>query len=202
MNTIRPVTFSLLCFILSQSESDGATVIPAVWESSTQGTIDGVSFTAGGFALQQVVLTDFSGEDYSFMPLSVSEQSLSYWEAGGSHLITLDIPLENVLLYAKNWTGLPSNGEAAIYTIGNAFEIVSGFTGATVSGNTLTIPDGEIMGGIIKFTGPVSSISFPSTGPTDGRRSQTTIAVVPELGSSVLLLAGILCTMGRRRFRK
>jgi hypothetical protein len=190
-----------------------APVVPTNWTTPTTGTIDGVSLTMQGVdgPVLSILTRSYTSSNYSAAPLS-NVTAISYG-ASDSWTTTLSKPLPDLFLYVDVWRGA-YNGSIpdppTHYTFSLPFTVLSGLSGAGINGNTLTLPDTQngiktFYNGIIRFSGPVTSLSVVSDGLNESGQVLTFATdAVPEPSS--LILASLSCATGlgcwwRRRRR-
>lgn len=152
--------------LLMSSAPTMAAAIGVDWTTPTTGDLDGTSVTLSNINIPNFFTTDLSGSDYSAAPLSTSQQTVAY-DQNSDWTTTFSSSVSNLLLYGVFWRG------GNTITFDQSFTIASGFAGATVAGNSITLPGSvnTFSNGIIEFTGPVSSLSADSSIPP-GRASQ------------------------------
>jgi len=181
----------LLAFL--PGNATDAAIIAADWNTPTDGTINGITFTTFGFASNFLAISpnqSFTGSSYNAGMLS-DVDALNYG-ASNDWTATFATPLLDLYIYARVWRGSFTTGPdlATNYVFSMPFTILSGMTGANVSGNTLTLADGTFYSGIIRVAGPVSSFSIASDGINTSGQTLTFATTVPEPTSAGLALAG------------
>ncbi len=171
----------------------------ANWTDTTSATISTVTVTLSGLTNDQLSLSpfDLTTPDYSAAPGSDSQNALNYlgsdkWTA------TFSQPLTNFKLYTIFWRGDDAGVDPVTYTFDKPFTILSGLVGASVAGNTLSLPDGSLYEGIIGFSGSISSLSVTSTNiPLDfqdgsGQAMTLNANPVPEPATLILFVGGMI----------
>jgi hypothetical protein len=122
--------------------------------------------------------SDLTGSDFSFSPGSATEESVSY-DVGETWSVTFSQPVSDLLLYAAFWRGAFADVASVDYIFDQAFTIESGLTMATQTVTTLTVPGADFHSGIIRFAGPISTLTL-STNSTGQSSQGLTFAAVPE----------------------
>ena len=154
-----------------------AAQIAADWNtgsgSNLSGSLDGVSIdlTFGPVGPAFVLTNDFTGSDF-VPPLTAATEGIAY-NTGQDWAATFAQPI-NFLMYLETW-------RTADYTFDSSFTILSGLSGASVSGNTLTINPIGSNDGILLFANPVSSLNLVSanTCPNDCSGQIFTFTTIP-----------------------
>ena len=120
-------------------------------------TTDGVTFTGSAFNKPSSYNSEdyLTGSDFAGYELS-NVEALSY-NMNDDWSFNLSSQADT-LLYADFWRG------GASYTFNQGFDIVSGFAGATVNGNTLTLSGrfDNYYSGVLDF-GSINSLSVDSS---------------------------------------
>lgn len=153
-----------------------AQTIPAVWTgfdpvgSTATGTLGPLSVSATQVRSAATGTADLSWADYAAARLSVAQGVLDY-EQQSDFAIRLNHPVKGLMLYLVAWR--PST-----YTFSKPFTRLSGLTGATITGNTLTTAAG-FTEGILQFSEPLSSFSV-STPSGNVSRQDLTLGVNKE----------------------
>jgi hypothetical protein len=127
----------------------------AKWTSHTTGTLDAFSYAFSSFKPSDLALEtdDLSTSDFGAAPGSSSQKTLDY-AVSDAWSITFNNSVPQLLLDALFWRGTASEAPAPTinYTFNQPFLILSGFSGAKVNGNTLSLPnDSGFFDGIIEF---------------------------------------------------
>ena len=115
----------------------------------------------------------------------------------GDWLASFSQAVSDFKLFAIAWRGVGGGDGASVqYTFDRSFSILGGFAGASVAGNTLSLPDGNLYDGILQFNGTFSSLSIASDATLQNAQAMTFYAAnVPEpptallggMGAAVLL---------------
>ncbi len=183
----------LLAVLLALSpEKSSAAVVD--WTTVNSGTLGPIGVSLSNLSSQFLSLgtNNLSGTNYSYAPLSSAQETVTYG-ASNDWTVSFAQPVINLLVYAANWRGSFSTGPDgdALYTFTAPFVIRSGFAGASVNGNTLTLPDGAFYSGILEFTGSFNSLGVDAVAQSTSGQSLTFAATVPEPTAMTLaLLAG------------
>ncbi|MCB9850200.1 MAG: VCBS repeat-containing protein [Phycisphaerales bacterium] len=127
---------------------------------------------------------NFSGSNYAEAPLSSAQEDIGYG-AATEWTATFDPPVTDLLVYTYYWRAAGSGGgpSPATYTFDQPFVIVSGLTGAqeTTDQQTLVAASGAFHSGILKFAGPVASLSLTTSATDTGAGQGVTFGMlVPD----------------------
>lgn len=169
--------------------------------SETAGVLDGVAFTVSGANNSTTRTTSL---DHAFWEFAGSQQTLRY-SANSAVTITFDSAITGLELYAVGWRRRIMDGYER-YDLGQSFTLNDDFGGGSVDGTELVLSD-AFASGIIRFTGPVTSITFGGLGE-GGSDSVQSIALagsgsgtpaVPGIGGGAAMLAVGLGRSRRRR---
>jgi hypothetical protein len=169
-------------------------VVAVNWTDAVSGTLNGVtvSFAAGN---QIDIPQDLSGSDYSAFPLSPTQQVVSYHSVS-NWTVTFGQAVTDLLLYDTFWRGVECGTANCSYTFSQPFSVASGDgPPSSMLDQTLTIPSSMWGNGILRFSGPITTLSVSTNlPPTNGSLQDLTFAVVtgdtvPEPWS--LQLAGL-----------
>jgi hypothetical protein len=158
----------------------------AVWDSANTaaatagGTLGDVSIGMSEVRFVSVGGWDLSGPDFSVAPGASVQQILAY-SVGSDWSATFSKPVGGLMLYAGAW-------RSATYTFDRPFTVVSGFSGATVAGSVLTLPEPDFHNGILRFNDPVSSVSVVSS-RSDIPQQALTFGIIPVPEPATLPLA-------------
>lgn len=193
--------------LLGTSAPAMAAAIGVDWTTPTTGDLNGTTVTLSDFNNPGIDSSDLSGSDYSAAPLSSSQELIAY-SVNSDWTATFSNPVSDLLLYPRFWRGVAAGGpDPVTYEFDQPFTILSGLTGATVVGNTLSAPQNAFHNGVIQFSGPVSSLTV-NTSATGGSFQGLTFGVddtpppvsTPEPATILGLLAvGSLATLSRKR---
>ena len=193
--------------------TDSALAAPVIanWTNSTTGSLAGVNFTTSGFGgpFLGLISRSYLGPNFSGGPFFTA-QALQY-SATDNWTITFASPLSNLQVYVDVWRGDYNTGindGVSLYAFNRPFAILSGMTGASITGNTLQLPDAgdfTFYNGIISFTGPVTSLSVSATAFNNSGQILTfaTNTTTPEPSSVGLVLVCFIIggSVNRRRKR-
>ncbi len=182
--TIGPIARVLALFMLSVMPSAAAAQTVGVdWQSTTlttaSGDLNGTPVQVFGLVNGGVFsLQDLSGPAFAAAPLAANQEILDY-AYNSNWLASFASPVTDLLLHAKFWRGPnnPNDPPTIDYTFDQPFTILSGFTGATIVGNTLRVPTDTFRDGILKFTGTLSIVAVTSNNATNNSRQALTFAL-------------------------
>jgi hypothetical protein len=172
------------------------------WSTISAGSIGPVGVTLTG-------LTD--GPELSLSPSDLTDTAFIAFPGAGDQeclnllcsdgwTATFDQPLTNFKLYAVLWRGADGGVNPVQYTFNRSFSILSGFTGASEAGNTLSLPDGDFYDGILQFTGTFSSLTVTSNATLENAQAMTFNAdPVPE--PTMMIIATMIITVAIRARR-
>ena len=172
MKLISPFACLLLPLL---APSMAAAQTGADWSTPTSGVIAGTSFNVTGLnANASVVTWNLSTANYAAAPLSSSQECTDTlcrddWEA------TFAQPIEGLTWYGVFIRGFDAGpaGTTVAYTFNHPFVILSGFQNATVSGTSLVVTTDQFHHGVIRFSGPVSTLRCDTSATTGGFQSMT-----------------------------
>lgn len=146
--------------------------ISAIYSSTNQntktGTLDGVPFAFSNFVNNtQIGTFDYSGTDYSSLPLSSNQSSFEFID-GEEWTLTFDTPIQSLKLYTKFW-------RTSDIEFSQSFTIISGTGMQNPSGNILSST--EFGNGIIQFNNPITTLSIiNNSGTFSGFTAMTIVA--------------------------
>ncbi|MGK7879038.1 MAG: PEP-CTERM sorting domain-containing protein [Crocosphaera sp.] len=191
--------------LLGASAPVMAAAIGVDWTTPTTGDLNGTTVTLSNFSFPSISTSDLSGSDYSAAPLSSSQEIIVY-DANSDWTATFSNPVSDLLLYPRFWRPTGGDISPVTYEFDQSFTILSGLTGATVVGNTLSLPTSGFSDGVIQFSGPISSLTV-NTSSTSFSGQSLTFGVdhtpppvsTPEPATILGLLAvGSLATLSRK----
>jgi|GEM_PF-1838624 len=120
---------------------------------------------------------DMSGPEFSFAPLSPMQERVGY-SAATEWTATFDPPVDDLLVYVSSWRGAGSLGvDPQTYTFDLPFTVASGISNGMVVGNTLELPGG-FHRGILRFAGPISTLSLTTSATDTGAAQSVTFAAI------------------------
>jgi hypothetical protein len=152
------------------STASVSSLVGAVWNSATTGTLNGVGFTISltspvpNIGAPEVWITsqstaNYSTSYYSSAQLS-SSQSAVIVPSGSSWQVVFEAPISNLKLYTY-WRALGIGG-SDIYQFDQPFSILTGSSGLTKTGNVLNISGwGQ---GILEFSSPITTLTLTADG--------------------------------------
>ena len=152
-----------------------ATVIPANWNDTSGGSIGGVPFSITGLSspFLGIEVRSYLSPDFLAAPLA-NVQAIAYG-SGNDWTVTFGTALTDLFIYVDLWRGpytSPGPDPTTNYDFSKPFQILSGMSGAGVTGNTLSLPFGPFYNGILLFSGPITSLSVVSSGGPQGLRDR------------------------------
>ena len=170
------------------------------WTSVSGGTIGSTTVTMSNLTSDPTLsLSNFelTGGPYAAAPGGAMQESLNYLGSDG-WTATFGQPLSSVQLYAIFWRGDGGGVSPVRYTFDRSFSILSGFSGASISGNALSLPSGNLYEGILRFNGSFSSLSVTTNIPLDfqtgsGQAMTFNAVAVPEPASAIAAIVGLIC---------
>ncbi len=198
--------FSIVAVVLG-SASASAVPVSVDWTTAGTGTLNGTSVSVTDLGSAFLDTSDLSGADYSGAPLSATAEVLDY-DTAADWTASFAAPVTDLLLYGRFWRGVAGGSNPVTYTFDRSFTILSGFSGASVSGgNTvLSLPTDQFHDGILLFSGAVTSLSVVGSDvcpPLCSAQAMTfgvDVAAVPAPGVAALLLVALpLLLLARRR---
>ncbi len=186
----------LLGKIISMGNSEASNlnldeITPLSWTTISDGRVNGIDVNASGFSFPSpdspsIQSRNYTSSSYLAAPLSNVDTIFNY-SSLNDWTITFDRPVSNLLLYSYSWRGNINRfgtEPPTSYTFNLPFTILSGFNSATISDNTLFVPDvGVLDDGILFFPGLITSLSVISENPDNlpgGQAVAFAITAVPE----------------------
>ncbi len=174
---------------------------PVTWTTPTEGTADGVDVSVANLGMPSLSTLEMRGSDFAAAELCSNAGSLEY-ETGSDWTVTLSQPVAALLVYARFWRGPAADIDPVTYQFDAPFTILSGLAAASVAnGDTLlSAPGPGFHDGILRFEGPISSLSVGTNSMTTSEQAMT-FAVVPEPAAAAgapCALAAILWLRRRR----
>jgi hypothetical protein len=173
-------------------------VVAAVLVSAPAALAGAINWTSGDAGVRDGIGVTFNGgraglatADYAAAPLSPALPSVDYTSSSG-WTITFSDPVSDLLLYTIWWRGVDGLSTPATfsYTFDASFAILSGETGVTQVGGALQIPNTLWGNGILRFSGPLTSLSV-TTDFSDGSYQALTLALGAAPEPSTLTFAGL-----------
>ena len=182
-----------ICFgkdALGDSDGDGLCDAPIVidWRTGAGGVRPG-SMCSTEVSISPVFnglpsTGNFSAAAYDFAPMGTAEEYAGY-AAATDWTATFDPPVDDLLLYTYFWRGAGAGGpDPVTYAFDRPFTIVSGMDGAVVNGNTLELASNTFDSGILRFTGPISTLSVVTSATSTGAGQGLTFATVTPTADS------------------
>lgn len=210
------ISAALLAAVGWTSAASAGIAIPVVWDeiAVTEGQLGDSTVNMLNVSGPSFFIDDLTGPDYAAAPLSPNTVTFDY-DALSDWTATFDPPVENLLLYLVNWRGVAGGPDPVTYQFDQPFTVLSGLGGTSVSnGNTVLSVPGDVFGdGIVRFTGPVSSLSVLTNSVSSSQQSLTfgilppvppaaTIPTLSEWGlmatAAALGIAGLIVARRRR----
>jgi MYXO-CTERM domain-containing protein len=173
---------------LTTADSAVAGAVFADFTSGAAGTLNGVGFTISGALDASDTTWDLNDAAWEFAGV----QDLLAYNANSSITITFDTAISDLEFYVANWRNSGIGGYPT-YTFDQSFTIDDDFSGATQVGNNLNL-SGNWASGIIRFTDPVSSLTFAGAGGS-GSDSGHLFTLGQTAGSSTVPGGGGLVAM-------
>jgi hypothetical protein len=176
----------------------------ASWIDSQHLTLGAASVTLTGFAdVPDLAVTPYDLSTSEYVPAgSVSQDALNFL-CTDNWTLTSSAPLTNLDLYLIFWRGDDAGVPAAQYTFNQPFTVLSGLAGASHTSTTLTLPAGDVYDGVIRFAGPLTSLTITSNAQLDNAQAMTFAAIsVPEPATLALGSMGLFLLTQRRRARR
>lgn len=179
------------CLGLALSQAQAA-LVNAVWTNAGNATMGGVTIAGSGLGSPSALDWSFGGTNYDAAPLGSPVSSLVYG-ADADWTFTFSSPVQGLLLYVASWRGTESGspGPGTNYEFSEAFTVLDGLSAGSVAGNTLTLGDNQFHSGILKFSGPISSLSL-KTDASFGNQQILTLAYDPDAVTASVPLPGTL----------
>jgi hypothetical protein len=188
----------------------------AAWTSASgttaTGLLNGTAVTAT-FSRTPIFTNNSDMSDTAvFNPPGSNSQQTIVYEVRSAISWTFSSPVSDLLLYTSYWRGKFSQGPTNNTYVFNASPtILSGLTGSSISGNSLTVGDDfSANSGILRFAGPLTSLTLTAPVGAGNSNQEFTLAVspsaVPEIdpagmGSVLALVTGSLALIERRRLK-
>lgn len=174
---------------------------PVSWTSPTTGSSDGIEIELLG--LTSAAYTDLGFQEAAFSAgkLCSTARAISY-DTGSDWTAVLSPPAGFLLLYARAWRGTAAGAAPAVYQFDRPFTILSGLAEAIVSedGTRLTLPDAGFHDGILRFEGPIESVSVDTSSTSASDQAMTFVVPEPQAGAAAAVAAfGLLARRRRRR---
>jgi hypothetical protein len=168
--SLKPVKIlAALALMAGVSTASAATFV--TWTSPTAGSANGITVTASYTYVgnpPSLSSFDLSGANYS--PAGGASQQMVDYHAQSGITWSFSSAVTNLDLYLKFWRSSTSSGPSdSNYVFSTAPTIQSGLSGASISGNTLTVSSG-FSDGILRFSGPLTSLTLSP--PASGGGSQ------------------------------
>ncbi|MDX2154353.1 MAG: hypothetical protein SFV54_26670 [Bryobacteraceae bacterium] len=147
------------------------------------------------------------GPNFAAAPLPGAE--VAQYSVGNNWSVTFAEPLDQLLLVAVFWRGTYNFGvvdPTTVYTFSRPFTFASGLGGVGVTGNTLFMPDnGSFYDGVLKFDGPITTLSVAAESPFPGFGQALTFAApakaVPEPAAAALFASALAAFAATRVLR-
>ena len=197
----RFVHFVVLLLLAAPAEAIGQQFVN--WTDSSSGTINGSTVALANLATDPPPsLSEYDLTDTPYLPMpGAGDQLAVNYLCTDDWTLTFAQPQSDVRLYAIAWRGSDGGISPVQYGFSRAFTVESGFTGASVAGTTLVLPDGNFYDGILHFGGSFSSLSVISNASLNNAQAVTFgAATLPE--PSLVPALGILLAMRSRSPRK
>jgi hypothetical protein len=179
----RLITFPQNAPVTSRYEpcgQDSNLPVPVDWTTPTTGTADGLGVAVDGLSGPRLDRFDLKGEAFEAAEQCSTAQVIAH-ATRSDWTLTLSAPARTLLLYVYGWRGPGAGVDPATFQFDAPFTIRSGLTGATVeNGRTrLSLPATAFHDGILRFDGPISSLSVETDSNAIGEQGLT-FALIPE----------------------
>lgn len=127
------------------------------WSTGSAGTIGSTSVNVTGLNGPSTFTADLSNSNFN--PPLTSSQTISSYHESSDWAASFGNPINDLGLYLAFWRG------GVNYTFSQAPTLISGCSNGTISGNTLSLSGsaGDFCNGILRFTGPISTLSVDSS---------------------------------------
>ena len=209
--SLKPVKIlAALALMAGVSTASAATFV--TWTSPTAGSANGITVTASYTYVgnpPSLSSFDLSGANYS--PAGGASQQMVDYHAQSGITWSFSSAVTNLDLYLGFWrssaplTGGPTDNR---YVFSTAPTIQSGLSGGSISGNGFVGPSTGFYSGILRFSGPLTSLTLNAPLNASGGYQVYTLAFdggsasVPDGASTFALLGAAIGTLGwatRRR---
>ena len=180
-NTLRLLASLLASLALGTAAN---AQIGAVYATPQTGVIGDHAIALSGMSPPFVRTCTFSNSDFQGAPIGVQDcliySAHDNWEAAFTPAI------RGLLWYGQLTRGLSGSigGVPTDYTFSHPFTILSGYSGATVVGNTLSLPTGSFHSGVLHFAGEISTLTCTTTCTEPNRQNCTFGQLKMPLGSA------------------
>lgn len=201
---------TLLALALMAGGGTASAATFVTWATPISGSANSVTvsvnYTTGSPSLGNF---DLSGADYS--PAGGATQQIVNYNMDAGITWTFSSAVTNLDLYLTFWRGAGSFGPSdSTYLFSAAPTIQSGLSGGSISGNSFVGSSSGYYNGILRFSGPLTSLTLtaPNVGGSSGQAYTLAFDVassaVPDGASTFGLLGAAVGALGlatRRRLR-
>lgn len=199
-------TQSLLTFpdnatVTGRLQICGESPTPVSWTSTSTGSAGEIEVALAN--LGEPVLNpanyELQGPDFAAGPLCSTTPQIDY-ATGSDWSATLSAPVGALRVYAKFWRGTAGGVDPVTYQFDAPFTIESGFAQASVgNGNTLLmLPTSTFHDGILRFDGPIASLSVETNSTSNSQQAMTLAVPEPDAAAGVVAAMACLVAMARR----
>jgi hypothetical protein len=179
---VRLITFAQNAPVTRSTEFCGhdAAVPPAVdWTTPTTAMADGIAVALDGLSGPGLDRFDLKGDAFRAAEQCSTAQVVTH-ATKSDWTLTLSAPARTLLVYVYGWRGPGAGVDPTTFQFDAPFTIRSGLAGATVEngGTRLSLPATAFHDGILRFDGPISSLSVDTNSNAIGEQALT-FALVP-----------------------
>lgn len=156
-----PLFTAATSVVLVASTAHASSVFATYDASGYGGSLNGVGFTISASLVGSGPFTwDMSSNAYDN---AGTQDVINYFSSTSTFTITFDQAVSDLEMYLADWRMFTGSGWTA-YQFSESFVTNSGFVGSTSGGNTVDTT-GDLTQGILRFTGPVTTLTVTGVGP-------------------------------------
>jgi hypothetical protein len=202
----RGATWLIIAMLLAAPLHAAGAPEFADWTDTAHGTLSSSSFTMTDLSdSEQKSLSAYDLTDTPFLasPGAGDQEALNYL-CLDDWTVTFGQAMSDLRLYAIAWRGVDGGVTSSVhYTFNHPVTIESGFTGASLAGSTLTLPDGDFYDGILRFTGSFNSLTVTSDATLNNAQAMTfSAAALPEPSTTATLALAAVAAASTFRTRR